>query len=91
MQHLFFYLLGLIDAHLVRQIQFLKAQNEILRSRLGKDGPQPAAERKHQTPYLAPGEHTGGAVSRAANPLRGRGASRRFGRRGSGGRCPRGR
>jgi len=37
MQHLFFYLLGLIDAHLVRQIQFLKAQNEILRSRLGKE------------------------------------------------------
>jgi len=37
MQHLFFRLLGLIDAHLVRQIQFLKAQNEILRSCLGKE------------------------------------------------------
>ena len=37
MQHLFFYLLGLIDAHRVRQIQFLKAQNEILRSRLGQE------------------------------------------------------
>jgi len=37
MQHLLFRLLGLIDAHLVRQIQFLKAQNEILRSRLGKE------------------------------------------------------
>jgi hypothetical protein len=37
MQHLFFYLLSLIDAHLVRQIQFLKAENESLRSRLGPE------------------------------------------------------
>ena len=37
MQHLFFCLLGLIDAHLVRQIQFLKVENGILRSRLGQE------------------------------------------------------
>ena len=34
MQRLFLYILAWIDDDLARQIQFLKAENEILRSRL---------------------------------------------------------
>jgi len=59
MQHLLVWLLALIDAHLVRQIQFLKAENEILRSRLGLEVHTRPEERRRLLKFGLP---LGGAV-----------------------------